>query len=225
MKKKQTEDIEWLEFDLLSDIPELVHGVFLRQEGLFPNKECIQRALKIDRLISVHQVHGNAVEVVSVQIPPCDGIITQEKNVGLIINHADCQAALFYDPIQRVIGNIHSGWRGNVLNIYAQAIAKMHAQYGTNPADLLVCISPSLGPNWAEFKNYKQEFPEHFWRFQIKPDYFDLWGVARMQLEECGVLPHHIEIASICTHSHPKEWYSYRRDKTKGRNGTVLALL
>ena len=63
-----------------------------------------------------------------------------------------------------------------------------------------------MTPRNAEFKNFKQEFPEAFWKFQFQPEYFDLWAIARMQLEQCGVLSHHIEIARICTFENEKDF-------------------
>ena len=141
-----------------------------------------------------------------------------------MMKHADCQAAIFYDPVHHALANVHSGWRGNVKNIYQTTILKMASVFGTKPQDLLVGISPSLGPQHAEFKNYKVEFPEHFWSFQVCPEYFDLWAIARHQLEEAGVLPYHIEIAGICTYANKEDCYSYRRDKVTGRHATLAML-
>jgi polyphenol oxidase len=136
----------------------------------------------------------------------------------------DCQAAILYDPIHRALANVHAGWRGNVQNIYRTAVQKMVHSFGSKPQDLLVGISPSIGPKHAEFKNYKSEFPEEFWEFQVKPTYFDLWQIARHQFESSGVLAHHIQIAEICTFDHPSDYFSYRRDKTTGRHATVAML-
>jgi YfiH family protein len=249
MRHKKNGNIEWLEFELLADLPHLVHGVFLRQGGISEgpfsslnigggtgdkpehveaNRKRVQEALGVSRLVSGFQEHGAHIEKVSTdvqaELPPCDGMITQDRDIGLMIKHADCQAAIIYDPVHQAVGNVHAGWRGNVRNVYASAIAKMKKEFNSRPEDLLVCISPSLGPKWAEFKNYKDELPVHFWKFQVEPTYFDLWEIARTQLEECGILADHLEIASICTYSHPKDFYSYRRDKVTGRNTTIVAL-
>lgn len=250
MHRKKQDSIQWLEFELLASRPELVHGVFLKtggvstgaftslnvgdatgdsQEHVQENQEAVRAALKIPRLISAHQEHGNQIEhIVNLPvIPPltCDGLITAERGMGLMIKHADCQAALFYDPVHRAIAAVHAGWRGNVLNIYKTTIEQMQQQFHTQPKDLLVCISPSLGPEHAEFQNYRDEFPQSFWPFEVSPNYFDLWKIARMQLESCGVLKEHIEVAEICTYAHPNDLFSYRRDKVTGRNGTVIALV
>ncbi len=249
MRRKNQDSIEWLEFELLSQFPEIIHAVFLRKGGVSAgpftslnlgdgtgdapehvnaNQEAVRAILKVPSLISAHQVHGKTIERIAEQLPEeplsCDGLITSHPGIALMVKHADCQAALFYDPVHLAIGAVHAGWRGNVLNIYRETVEQMKRQFKTHPKDLRVCISPSLGPEHAEFQNYKQEFPESFWQFEGKQDYFDLWKVARMQLEECGVLPEHIEIAEICTYRNAEDLYSYRRDKVTGRNGTLIAL-
>ncbi len=248
MIRKKEGEIEWLEFELLSEFPGLVHGVFLRHGGtsqepygslnaggntgddhekVSENRRRMLQALKISRVISGKQVHGSEVTLVKqdqMEIAASDAMVTDLKNVGLMIKHADCQAAILYDPVHRALGNVHAGWRGNVQNIYRAAIQKMAQAFGTKPEDLLVGISPSLGPDHSEFKNYRTEFPEEFWTFQVRPHYFDLWAIARHQLESSGVLGHHIEIAGICTYANSQDFYSYRRDQVTGRHATIAYL-
>lgn len=245
MIRKRAGDVEWLEFELFASEPKLVHGIFLRRGGISKgpyaslnvggrtedeaanieeNRRRILDALGIKKYVSCRQVHSDGVAVVdeeSQAIGDCDAMITQQTNLGLMILHADCQAAILYDPVHGALANVHSGWRGNVKNIYRAAIEKMAQAYGSKPQDLLVGISPSLGPHNAEFKNYRTELPPEFWEFQVRPEYFDLWAIARHQLEECGVLPHHIQIAEICTFANPQDYFSYRRDKIIGSHATL----
>ena len=245
MIRKKQGKIEWLEFEIFADHPELIHGVFLRHGGvsggpltsLMPEGEPgtrrrillrivmrIMQALNMKYFVSGKQVHGDVVAWVkeaNQQVGDCDALITDKMNIGLMIKHADCQAAVIYDPVHRALANVHSGWRGNVKNIYRTTVQKMAQSFGSRPEDLLVGISPSLGPDHAEFKNYKVEFPEEFWPFQVRPEYFDLWAIARHQFEQCGVLPHHIEIAGICTYANREDYFSYRRDKVTGRHATI----
>ena len=249
MIRKERNGVQWLEFELLAEKPNVVHGVFLRHGGVSSgpygslnvgggtgddpaaikeNRRRVQSSLGLEQLVSIHQVHGNCVEFTRVPhfpIHPCDGVITDRQGLGLLIKHADCQAAIFYDPILKVVGNVHSGWRGNVHNIYHNMVLKMGEQCGCRPENLLVCVSPSLGPERSEFIHYRDELPESFWPFQIKPTYFDLWSIARMQLEEAGVLPSHIEIATLCTYEGRDDFFSYRRDKIIGNNATVISLM
>ena len=225
----------------------VVHGVFARHGGMSEkpydslnfsvtvgdSQECVdtntERALKslqLSRFQRAYQVHGPVVrEVVSqIEPPKCDGLMTNQKGLGLLITHADCQAAIFYDPIHKALAVVHSGWRGSVANIYQETVRAMGKRYGSRPEELLVGISPSLGPEAAEFKNYKEELPRSFWEFQVKPNYFNFWEISRWQLLSAGLLPHHIEIARICTYTTPEDWFSYRRAPLSGRHATIAAL-
>ncbi len=151
--------------------------------------------------------------------------MTEKRGVGLGVRHADCQAAIFYDPKKHVIAGVHAGWRGNVKNIYKKTIQQMKRTYGTNPKDLIVCISPSLGPSNAEFTNYKTELPESFWRFKEQECHFNLWEIASGQLIELGVPEDQIEIASICTFDHENDFFSFRRERKTGRNLTLCGII
>ncbi len=248
MLRKSKEGIDWLEFDLLQAFPHVVHGVFLRhggastgefsslnmggstgddKESIKNNREKVQHLLSLKELVSSYQVHGDRVAFVPEDRhldAGCDGMITSEKNIGLMIKHADCQAAIFFDPLHNAVACVHSGWRGSVQNIYKKTIEAMKAKIGTRPSDLLVCISPSLGPDHAEFIHYKEELPPSFWEFQTRPTYFNFWEISRWQLKEEGVLDHHIEMAQICTYANTSDFFSYRKEKITGRNATVVAV-
>jgi len=227
MIRRGKEGISWLEFEQLQEHPELFHASLLNSHDFKqPGSHASLRGLfDLPRVVRSHLIHGDRIEVVPTKIlPKCDGLMTREKGLGLVVTHADCQAALFYDPIKRIIANIHCGWRGNVQNIYGKTIKRLREVWGVSPKNLLVCISPSLGPQAAEFLNYKTELPSAFLPFQVKPLHFDLWAIARAQLEEAGVLSHHVEIAEMCTYFEEKDFFSYRRDKKTGRHATVVAM-
>lgn len=249
MQLKEKSGLKWLEFDLLSDLPDLKHAVFLRQGGTSLGKfdslnlslsvgdsqENVEANLKkaadlleLPQIISSKQCHGKVINEIfpttSFKNIQGDALTTSHPEIGLMINHADCQAAIIYDPIRRAIANVHAGWRGSAQNIYAETIEFMKATYRTDPKDLIIAISPSLGPQNAEFINYRQELPEFFWQFQIKPNYFDFWAISTWQLRQCGVLAHHIEIAQMCTYADHANCFSYRRENITGRHGTIVAL-
>jgi polyphenol oxidase len=248
---KEKKSIRWLEFSIFQNIPKLVHGVFLRQgghsHGLFSslnvslsvgddqelvnkNRKLIADVLHLKNLFTLSQVHSDQLHVIHSSNLTCDtlvgdGLLTKEVGIGLMTQHADCQVTFFVDPHQKVLANVHAGWRGNVLNIYAATVHLLQKEFGSRPQDLLVGISPSLGPSAAEFKNYEKEFPPSFASYQVRPYYFDLWQLARQQLLEAGILDSHIEIAKLCTFSNPELFFSYRREKIGGRNGSVLGWL
>lgn len=248
MIRKKNGEVEWLEFELLAGVPEIVHGVFLRHGGvsqgpyrslsmgsragddpsnIAENRRRVLRSLGIEQCVEGNQVHSDEVMWVKEGngvMGPFDGLMTDQKEIGLMVKHADCQAAIFYDPVRKGIANVHAGWRGQVKNVYRKTVQKMNQSFGTKPEDLFVCISPSLGPKHAEFIHYRRELPEEFWKFQVRPMYFDLWAIARHQLQEAGVPSHQIEIAGICTYSEEKDFFSCRRDKAYGNHATIVMI-
>lgn len=247
MIRKEQDGIQWLEFELFAQFPEVPHGVFLRHGGssvepygslnisvqggddekaVEKNRQAIADCLSCPSYLLPVLEHGKrVVEISSTNCvrPVCDGLLTRSKGVGLLITHADCQAAIFYDPANRILANVHAGWRGNVQNIYAETVRRME-ELGTRAEDLFVGISPSLCPEHAEFVNYRTELPEALWKYQERPDHFNLWEISRNQLEEAGVPSDQIEIAGISTYSNPVDYYSYRRDRETGRHGTLAYL-
>lgn len=241
--------IEWLEFDQLEPYTHLAHGVFLRHggtsqgacsslnvsdgnhdnpENVKVNRELIRKTLDLPVIVFPHQTHGMNVQRITRKnldkVPQADGIFTTEKGIALAVSHADCQAAIFYDPVHEAVAAVHCGWRGSVQNIYARTLEAMQRDIGTQPQNVIVCISPSLGPDHSEFKNYKQELPQEFWSYQVKPLYFDFWAISRKQLAAAGVPDKNIEITSICTYCNPDDYFSYRREKDTGRHATAVGL-
>lgn len=199
------------------------------QECVCENRERIKQHLGIERLISAKQVHG--CEILSVtkrpaedaEHPGYDALITDLPGVALMIQQADCQAIMLHDPINKAVANIHSGWRGSVQNIIGKTVRAMRHEYGSQPRELLAAISPSLGPCCGEFVDYRDELPEPFHSYQVRPHYFDFWAISRDQLIESGVRRDHIEIAGVCTVCDPN-YFSYRRDGVTGRFASVIAL-
>lgn len=190
------------------------------------NKTRAHHLLGLSTVCTLKQCHKDEIVIADPKKTPfADAHMTNQIGIALQILHADCQAAIFYDPIHHAIAAVHCGWRGNVLNIYQKTIHRMHEVYQTRAEDLLVGISPSLGPDAAEFINYESEFPASFLPFQVKPTYFNLWEISKWQLIACGVLEENIEMANLCTFSNPDLCFSYRRLKQSGRHATYISLI
>ena len=107
-------------------------------------------------LVKTNQNHTNEVKVVERKInvdepdinlkkyKNTDGLITNQKNILLSTTNADCILLLFYDPVKKVIGNTHSGWRGTLQRISVKTVEKMKKEFGCNPQDIICCIAPSI---------------------------------------------------------------------------------
>ncbi len=241
--------MSFFQFPNLARFPELWHGVFTRHGGVSPspfhslntalsvgddvnnayqNREMILQLIGNGELVSAKQVHGNDVIVFSENRKNSavvgDAMISDRIGKYLLIQTADCQAVFLYDPIRRVAGNIHSGWRGSVLNIIAQTVRAMTEHFGCNPRDISAGIGPSLGPCCAEFIRYKEEIPEAYWKYKDNNDYFDFWAISADQLCDAGVLPQNIHTTRICTRCRTDLFFSYRGEKKTGRFAAIIGL-
>lgn len=185
--------------------------------------------LGLTSLASARQVHGDRVLVVKdgpnvdFEADGYDALIT-DRSTGLMIQQADCQGVILYDPLHRVISAAHVGWRGSVAGIIGTTVRAMVENFGCAPGDLKAAVSPSLGPCCAEFINYRRELPQWMHEFQVQPAYFDFWAISVIQLQKAGLLPRNIEVAKICTCCNP-DYFSFRRNAVTGRCATVIGLV
>ena len=162
-------------------------------------------------------------------LPACDGLVTDDPRITLITGHADCMAFFLINPVRRCIGLAHAGWRGALGRIGAIVAERMKKEFGSDPADIVASISPSICPDCFEVgQNVAQEFDSSF------PDipcvlphpgarpHVDLWMVACKQLFDAGLKPEHVSLFDVCTMETPR-LYSHRRDH--GDTGGMAAYL
>ena len=153
-----------------------------------------------------------------------DGLITNEKDLPLVTFHADCVPLFFYDPVCKVVAAAHSGWRGTVGKIGKVVIEKMNENFGSNPADIICGIGPSICKDCYEVSKdvadaFKSSFGEDYDKI-LRPSTFnpddenkfmlDLWEACKLALLEAGVKEEHIEVTDYCTRCNPELFYSHR---------------
>jgi hypothetical protein len=165
-------------------------------------------------LFTAQQVHGDRIAVVdgpalalrvdrsatSNEFRGCDGIISDQRGVVLGVYVADCCAVYIVDTKTPAIGLVHSGCRGTKLNIVPKAIMQMIDRFGTDPADLVVQLSPCVRP-----PHYETDF------------------AAEIVRQCCAVGVKAIHDSGVCTACHLDRYYSYRAEK--GKTGRMLAVL
>lgn len=191
-------------------------------------------------LFDVWQIHSADVVLANAPHPhlnnppelKADAIITNNPRVTLFMRFADCTPILLYDPKRRALGLAHAGWLGTLRRAAAAAVQAMQDAFGSQPADLLAAIGPSIGPDHYEvgpeveqsaFGVFGPRAETLLERFHGPKPHFNLWAANRLVLEEAGV--HQIENASLCTACHTEDWFSHRAEKGKtGRFGVLLAL-
>ncbi len=196
-------------------------------------------------VIQGHQVHGTEVAIISRQgitreeLEGYDAFITDLPGVAIGVRTADCVPILLYDPRNRVIAAIHSGWKGTVQKVAAKTIGIMETRFKTAPEDLLAVIGPSIGPEsfqvGEEVVTYFKDagFPlSRIWSFHGTGDgspmsgghHIDLWQANRWILQECGLRDENIRNPEIDTYTDPS-FYSARREGIAcGRNINAIKI-
>jgi len=205
-------------------------------EAVGENLSRVKNAMGVTQLIGSPQEHGDTIQMIdektlavakkcgpTLVTAPADALVTKLRGVGLIIKIADCQAVFLVDPVKQVIANVHCGWRGSVNGLLLKVVRLLRERFGCRKEDLLVSISPSLGPCCAEFRNFRTELPPAFQEFQNKPTYFDFWAITRRQLQKAGLREASIEAAERCTVCESQRFFSYRAQGTTGRMAAVIA--
>jgi YfiH family protein len=210
------------------------YGVGDSERAVAANRQRIGELIGFPVFLSAKQIHDTGIYCLtkpltgSLEVEGVDALITDQQGVGLMIQQADCQAVLLFDPVKNIIAALHCGWRGSVVNIIDKVISRMKTGFGVVPGQLEAVISPSLGPCCSEFINYHHELPDEFMPFMVRPDYFDFWQISKNQLIGSGVQEAKINVAGICTCC-SENYFSYRRasrlsNGVTGRNCSVIGM-
>jgi YfiH family protein len=212
------------------------------------NRQALSNSLTVPwtHITTVKQVHGNQIKVMSQshgkqaghrseldEHEEADALVTDRQGLCIMILTADCVPILLYDPTQKVVGAVHAGWKGTLLNIAGKAVEVFADHFHSKPEDIMAGIGPSIGPCCFEVgPEVCQQFSKSHGSAHIIPgtnggkEKIDLWGANATQLMDAGVLESHIEHANLCTCHHTDTFFSYRcgADKT-GRFGSGIFLV
>lgn len=163
-------------------------------------------------------------------IEDCDALYTREKNVLLGIFTADCAPILLYDKAQGIIAAIHSGWQGSVKQITKKMLHTLLYEEDSEPEDLYAYIGPAI-----EVFSYEigEDVVEQLKQTGMNIDTFVipkgngkyLFDNKRMNMQmllDAGIPDTNIFMHDADTFENNLDFFSYRRNKDKGRNMTFI---
>ncbi|XP_056096561.1 purine nucleoside phosphorylase LACC1 [Rhinichthys klamathensis goyatoka] len=170
--------------------------------------------------------HASDVWVMGKPAPDSyDGMVTNQVGVVIAAPGADCMPLLFTDPVRKVTGVAHAGWKGTLMGIAMATVKAMVSEFGSRPADIVCVIGPSVGPCCFTLeKDSAREFhaihPDCVRNMDSSTPYVDIRLATRILLERGGINPAHIEDIRIphqsdptlCTSCHPELFFSHVRD-------------
>ena len=180
-----------------------------------------------DHLLLLRQVHGRTVVTAETSrggpwvAPEADAIVSRDPASALVVRVADCAPILVADRKSGAVSAIHAGWRSTMQQIVPAALDAMSTQFGSDPADLVAALGPSLGRCCGEMGEEvvhafraaghpDEDIDRWFYRAPGRKPHFDLWQANRDQLERCGVAAAQIFSADLCTRTHAGRFHSYR---------------
>ena len=168
---------------------------------------CAAIGADMGNIVCASQVHGDTVRTVTAadlgigldEPEPwqADGLVTDIPGVTLAVYSADCLPILLYDPVRRVVGAVHAGWRGTALGIAAKAVERMVDCYGCDRLDILAAVGPGI----SKCLNAKR-------------------------LESAGLDPDHIAVSADCTCCLPEKYWSHRYTHgERGSQAAMIAIV
>ena len=213
------------------------------REKVIQNYRLISEAIGLSdyrRIVCPDQVHltnirhvteqdaGDGIEI-PLQAKEIDGQITNVPGLPLIVYGADCVPLLFADPVKKVIGTAHGGWKGTAAGIAGKMVQEMVSVYGSDPRDIQVAIGPSAGACCYEVDDVvldamKKEMPET--EYLVMKDgktHCDLWAANRFFLLKEGVPESQIYISGYCTICNNDLFHSHRA--SGGKRGLNAGLI
>lgn len=201
----------------------------LKREGIKENIQQFSSALAISQeaIVCMDQIHGNTVAHISkadrgLFIAETDGMVADDPATFLCVRTADCVPMLAYDPVAKIGGVAHAGWKGSLSNIAEKLIEGMK-NAGADEATIRIGIGPSIRVCCYSIDNnraslFASAFPKIADTILEQRDgvmYLNLQQLVMQQLIKVGILQFHIEDSAICTHDKSYEFFSYRDKKVQ----------
>ena len=209
-------------------------------EAVNENRRRLAAAIGVEesKMVYTNQTHTTNVVVVDETnygktMPETDGMITNVPGLCLVTFYADCVPLYFVDPVKRVIGLSHSGWRGTVHKMAIATVRKMQETFGCDPVDIRSVVGPSICQECYEVSedvidefraNYKEtDWDSLFYRKENGKYQLDLWRANEINLLDAGVKAEHMAVTNVCTCCNHELLFSHRY--TKGKRGNLSAFL
>lgn len=174
------------------------------------------------------QVHEDKINFVDTcgSCGESDALITKSRNLGLAISSADCPAIFIYDPIKKVIGAVHSGWKGTEKQILIKTIRRLSDEFSCKASDLICYLGPSISQvNYEVGQEVAKKFDDQFILLKENKYYLDLARANFNMLINEGVKEKNIQVSKLCSYEYSNLLHSYRRDGVKsGRALGVIAI-
>lgn len=182
--------------------------------------ENLIKDLNIDNYYILKQIHSNKVFDIT-NIPKNyegDGLITNKSNIALVTKSKDCNSIFIIDTKNKIIGNIHSGWKGTLKSIITIAINQMKEKYNSVSKDIKIVFNPSIKECCFEVDNdvydlFIKKYKDKSYYKKISNKYhINLVKIIKDDAKKLGIKEENIIDNNICTLCNRKLFNSHRNN-------------
>lgn len=190
--------------------------------------------IEYKRVVVMEQIHSANIEFYSdllqaegplknsnknMMISETDGVITQDNNVVLTIQTADCVPAVFTDRNSGTIGIAHLGWRGTLKKLQVKMIDEMIEQ-GSEIEDIKIAFGPAINDCCYDIRDdlyysFREEFDQYSDQiFTVRGGkrYLNLTLLNYLLLTDRGIKKNSIDFFPFCTKCDKNKFFSFRRE-------------
>lgn len=190
---------------------------FLAQFGIAYEDHIAMRCDHTDIITSVFKFHPAVGARSQEDQIHSEVLVTQEKNLALMLFTADCQATSFFDPVTQTIALAHISRKTLTNKLSEQTVEFLKEEHCVEVDNLIVTIGPSIQKvSYAFPVPLEDEHPLLAPFTEVKNGfaYIDLPKAHTQQLLELGIKKENITIATDDTAS--SSYFSYYKAKREG---------
>jgi len=211
----------------------------LEYKNVLENRKILSKTIgfNLKNLTLAQQVHGNNVKIVRQEdvgtvILETDALVTNLRNLPLMLFYADCLPILIADLEKKVIAVVHAGWKGISKNILSETLNVCIKNFDCKKENLLiamgVCISKKNFEISLDTKEILEKVNYSSKSFEIKDNkiFADIMQIAISQALNFGIAEKNISYTKdFCTYDNEDLFYSYRKNKKPtGRHSAFIFL-
>lgn len=195
-------------------------GKMLPKIGATPNKTIILNVSDHEEWDGICDV-GQADLASPLQRIMADALVTNQKDLALVLPTADCNPVILYDPQNQVLALAHLGWQSTVADLAFKTIHHLKNKYDSRPSEVLVYFGPAIKAESYIFDGPLSQETDIAWQpFMQKTDKgigIDLLGFNIQCLQEAGILAKNIEASQIDTAASSNYFSHYRASRSGGK--------
>jgi len=210
---------ELLDYSSYFQTPGFVAQFSLRSFDLnhLSSRELVARAVGLEptRLVVPEQVHSTRVIVVERPgpYPQTDGVLTNNPQLVLTIQVADCIPLFILDPVTCCFGLVHAGWRSIAKGIGYRTVERLQ-ELEASLDQIRFLLGPSIRQCCFEVgAEVAAQFPPQFVDGKNGDlPHLSLQAALKAQLLQHGIPENQVKDVRQCTCCQSRHYYSYRRE-------------